>query len=387
MRGQRREGHTTHTRAAGQACYNHAVKNTTPSTPRGVLCWGRSDPGYSRNRILRQGYAALGWRVLDFQPRFSRWGDWEAVLRLRDRVDLVWVPCFRQRDIAAAARWARRRGVPLLFDPLISAYDKQVFERGKLDQHSAAARRLLQNERRQFALADAVLADTEAHAAFFREVLEVNAEKIHVVPVGAEENLFAPQAWPAGAEPMEVLFFGSFIPLQGPEVIVEAARLYRGPPLRWCLLGSGPLRAHCERAAQGLATVSFEDWLPYPQLPARIQRASIVLGIFGATPKAQRVIPNKVYQALACARPVVTLRSNAYPPALLTRENSGLHWVQADDAQALADAVAELAERRAALAEDGARARRSFDDYFSQDSINARLRQAIAAAMSTPARG
>ena len=375
------------TRTAGQACYNDAVKNTTPPTPRSVLCWGRSDPGYSRNRILRQGYAALGWRVLDFQPRFSRGADWEAALRLRGRVDLVWVPCFRQRDIAAAARWARRRGVPLLFDPLISAYDKQVFERGKLDEHSAAARRLLQNERHQFALADAVLADTEAHAAFFREVLKVSAEKIYVVPVGAEENLFTPQAWPAGAAPLEALFFGSFIPLQGPEVIVEAARLYRGPPLRWCLLGNGPLRAQCERAAQGLSPVSFEDWLPYQQLPARIQRASIVLGIFGTTPKAQRVIPNKVYQALACARPVITLRSEAYPPALLTRENSGLHWVMAGDARALADAVAELAERRATLAQDGLQARRSFDEFFSQDSINDRLRQAVAAATSTPVRG
>lgn len=352
-----------------------------------MLCWGRSDPAYSRNRLLRQGYAALGWRVVDFQPRFPAFGDLEARWRNEVRPDLLWVPCFRQRDIAAAARWARRHSVPLLFDPLISAYDKQVFERGKLNEHSAAARRLLQNERRQFALADIVLADTEAHAAFFHEVLEVAAAKIHVVPVGAEENLFTAQTWPADSAPMEVLFFGSFIPLQGPQVIVDAARLYRGPPVRWCLLGSGPLRAECQRAAQGLDTVRFEDWLPYAQLPARIQRANIVLGIFGATPKAQRVIPNKVYQALACARPVVTLRSGAYPPALLTQENSGLHWVQAGDAQALADAVAELAERRASLAQAGAQARRSFDEFFSQDSLNARLQQAITAAISTPARG
>ncbi len=363
------------------------MKNTTPSTPRSVLCWGRSDPGYSRNRILRQAYAALGWRVLDFQPRFSAFGDLEARWGIETRPDLIWVPCFRQHDIAPAARWARRHGVALLFDPLISAYDKQIFERCKLDERSMAARRLLQTERDQFALADVVLADTEAHAAFFRDVLEVDAENIHVVPVGAEENLFTPQAWPAEAEPMEVLFFGSFIPLQGPEVIVAAARLYRGPPLRWCLLGNGPLRAQCERAAQGLNTLSFEDWLPYQQLPARIQHASIVLGIFGATPKAQRVIPNKVYQAMACARPVVTLRSDAYPPRLLAQENSGLHWVEAGDARALADAVAELAERRTTLAQDGLQARRRFDDFFSQGSINARLQQAIAAATSTRARG
>ena len=108
-----------------------------------VLWWGRFDPDYSRNRILRQAYAALGWKIADFQPLLSPLGDIEARLRRPARADLVHVPCFRQRDIAAAGRYARRRGIPLLIDPLISAYDKQVFEHAKFSEGSAKAKHLL----------------------------------------------------------------------------------------------------------------------------------------------------------------------------------------------------------------------------------------------------
>ncbi len=344
-----------------------------------VLRWGRFDPDYSRNRIMRTLLSELGMQVRDFHPAFSGLGDLEAALRGMQRPALVWVPCFRQRDIAAASRWARRRGVPLLIDPLISAYDKQVDERGKLDPASRQAKRLLAWERRLFQLADRVLADTPAHADYFMQVLGVAAEKLAVVYVGAEAALFKPAArLPRPAEaPLEVLFFGSFIPLQGPQVVIDAARLYKGPPVRWTLLGKGPLRAQCEKKAQGLAHVAFEDWLAYEALPDRIRRADILLGIFGTTLKAGRVIPNKVYQSLACGRVVVTRLSDAYPAALLAAENSGLVWTQAGDAQSLADRIAALAVATDGLARLGEAASRTSRHHFSESALREQLRLAL----------
>jgi hypothetical protein len=179
-----------------------------------VLWWGRFDPGYSRNRILRQAYTALGWQISDFYPWFSPLGDIEARLRRAPRADLVHVPCFRQRDIAAAHRYARRHDIALLIDPLISAYDKQVFERGKLSEDSAKAERLLQREMRLFQSADIVLADTPEHALFFTDNLGVEPGRLRVVYVGAEETLFTPGTPHAPNSPIEVMFYGSFIPLQ-----------------------------------------------------------------------------------------------------------------------------------------------------------------------------
>jgi glycosyltransferase involved in cell wall biosynthesis len=344
-----------------------------------VLWWGRFDPDYSRNRILRKLLAEMGWQVRDFQPRLSGLGDWEARLCALPRPDLVWVPCFRQRDLAAASRWARSHGIPLLFDPLISAYDKQVDERGKLDVNSRRAKRLLAWERALFARADRIIADTPAHADYFAEVLGMDRAKCAVVYVGAEEALFTPH--PMGTrqpeEALEVLFYGSFIPLQGPGIVIEAARLYKGPPVKWTLLGNGPLRAACEEQAAGLNNVAFEDWMPYEKLPARIHRADILLGVFGTTPKAGRVIPNKVFQSLACGRPVVTRSTAAYPGNLAAEVNSGLVWVQAGDAQGLADRVAGLAADRDALPQLGLAAEESSRHYFSESVVRNQLGKAL----------
>ncbi|MEO7557779.1 MAG: glycosyltransferase [Gammaproteobacteria bacterium] len=352
-----------------------------------VLWWGRFDSDYSRNRILRQAYAALGWRIVDFHPVLSPLGDLEAWLRQLPRADLIHVPCFRQRDLATAARHARRGGIPLLFDPLISAYEKQVFERAKFSEHSAKARHLLEWERGLFARADIVLADTPEHAHYFAETLGVAPDRLHVVYVGAEESLFTPESVPyTPNDPIEVLFYGSFIPLQGPEVIVEAARLYQGPPVRWVLLGSGPLLDACREKATGLANIVFENWLPYAQLPDRIRCADILLGVFGQTPKAQRVIPNKVFQALACGKPLVTCTAPAYPATLRDHQiGSGIAWIPASDGAALAATVTALVSRPDRLAALGTAARTSYEKYFSADAIRNQLQTVLAALPLRPA--
>lgn len=346
---------------------------------RTVLWWGRFDADYSRNRILRELLPELGWRVVDFHPRFSALADWEARLRKLPRPDLVWLPCFRQRDLAAASRWAREKRVPLLFDPLISAYDKQMFERGKIPPGSARARRLLAWETRLFQRADCILADTEEHARYFSETFHVAGERIHVVYVGAEEALFMPgePRQKSPGEPLEALFYGSFIPLQGAPVIVEAARRYAGPPLRWTLIGSGPELARCKAAAD-LPNVSFEPWVDYAALPERIRRADILLGIFGTTQKAGRVIPNKVYQALACGKPLITRQSPAYAADLTSAADSGVRWVAAGDAEALAAQVMALAMQPECLESLGQQARQTYLARFSRVALAAQLRQALS---------
>jgi len=343
-----------------------------------VLWWGRFDPDYSRNRILRQAYGVLGWEVVDFHPLLSSTADVEARMRRLPTPNLVHVPCFRQRDIAAAHRYTRRYGLRLLVDPLISAYDKQVFERKKYPKHSSQADRLLRVERKLFQDADIVLADTSEHARFFVDTLGVAREKVHVVYVGAEDTLFTPAPKPRTPNyPLEVLFYGSFIPLQGPQVIIEAARLYQGPPISWVLLGSGPLLDDCKQNAAGMSNVVFENWLPYADLPDRIHRADILLGVFGTTPKTQRVIPNKVYQALACGKPVVTCSAPAYP-APISKTGAGIFFVAPGKPNELADTIARLAVNPEELIHHSHAARALYEQHFPVKLIFGQLASALA---------
>ena len=343
-----------------------------------VLWWGHYDADYSRNRILRAIFNRLDWQVYDFQPKISPLADWEAAVTRLPSADLIWVPCFRQRDLAAAVRWGRRKQIPVVFDPLISAYDKQVFERNKFSAGSRPAQKLLQWERKIFNRADLVIADTWEHARFFSETLGVESARIAVVPVGAEEEVFKPHSnQPTDDSIPTVLFYGSFLNLQGPEVIIDAAHKYTGPPVVWKLVGQGPLLDECRRRATGLSNVEFIPWLPYEQLPDLIQQADILLGVFGTSAKAGRVIPNKVYQSLACGKPLVTRTAPAYPHSFTNNDTLGIGWVDPGDPQQLAAKVAELMVKRAALVEMGRQARQTYETHFSMASISASLFSAL----------
>jgi len=222
---------------------------------------------------------------------------------------------------------------------------------------------------------DLLLADTAVHAEFFVEELGAHAEFTRVVQVGAEEELFFPQGHPPQGTAPEVLFYGSYIHLQGPEVIIAAALTL--PEVRWTFLGDGPLRKQCQIRGEGQDNIRFEEWLPYVKLPQRISQASILLGVFGSSKKAGRVIPNKVFQALACGRTVVTRKSEAYPLSLLTAPECGITFVPPGDPAALADAVRGLVARPDLFALKGQQARVTYEAWFGIGGIKQALADSL----------
>jgi len=341
-----------------------------------VLFWGRFDPGYSRNRVYAALFRALGWEVdYFFVKAWPRFGDVEAFLRglgRRPKPDLVWVPVARQRDIAAACRWAHRRGIKVVFDPMISAWDKKVLEQRKWKAEEPRAKKLLKREIALMNMPDLVCWDTSCHVDFCAEYLKVPRERLRVLLTGTDEQVFKPtDALPPADGRFHVLYHGAYLPLHGTETIVEAARMTQDLPIQWDFLGWGAYKAATEAKAKGISNITFLDKVPYVEVPKVISAHDVVLGVFGTTAKAARVIGNKVYECMACARPTINEFCTGYPPA--AKDCKAIKFIPAGDAAALVKAVEEYRADWANREEYFKSARDFFERELSWETIKGQL--------------
>lgn len=347
-----------------------------------VLFWGRFDPGYSRNRVSAALFRELGWDVDYFFVKwFPKFGDWEAAVRglgRRPLPDLVWVPVCRQRDILAACRWAHRRGVKVLFDPMISAWDKKVLEQRKWRADEPRAQRLHAHETVLMNAPDMVTWDTSCHLEFCARTFNVPRERLRVLLTGTDETVFRPQADDAAPStgPFRVLYHGAYLPLHGTEYIVEAARMTEGEGIQWDFLGWGAYKAATEAKAAGISNIRFLDKVPYVDVPKVICAHDVVLGVFGTTEKASRVIGNKVYECMACARPTVNEFCTGYPPE--AKDCRAIKFVPPGDARAIADAVRAYRDDWANRDAYFAAARDFFERHLSMRVIKTQLAGVLA---------
>jgi glycosyltransferase involved in cell wall biosynthesis len=324
------------------------------ASENGLLFFGGYDPDYPRNSIIRKGWKKCGFSVAECRVdgRHKVYRRYPALLwkywRMRDAAPTIFVPDFRHKDVPLAWAIARCAGKRIVFDPLVSRYETRVLDREDAAPGSAQARHNWNIDYLSMRLPDIVLADTLVHARFYAEQFSRSLASIPVLPVGYDEDLFRPTPLPGPRRRCEVLFYGTYIPLHGAETIVAAAARLRGSEVHLTLVGDGQTRRAVEGKAAGIPKemISFRPPVPPAELPGLIAGADIVLGIFGVTPKAGMVVPNKVYQSLAAGRPVVT----ADTPAVRELFKGGVHLIAVPpgDAPALARAIASLAADRPA---------------------------------------
>jgi glycosyltransferase involved in cell wall biosynthesis len=161
--------------------------------------------------------------------------------------------------------------------------------------------------------------------------------------------------------------------LHGVEHIIGAAKRVQvdDPEVRFVLCGSGQTLPAVRRltASEGVSNVEFLGQHPLPELRRLICAADVCLGIFGTGTKARSVIPNKVFDALACGRPVITGDTPAVREAFTHGEDIWL--CTAGDASALANAITTLRADAGARARVAKAGHELFKRQFSIDALAA----------------
>jgi glycosyltransferase involved in cell wall biosynthesis len=357
-----------------------------------VLYFGTYERAYPRNAqviscLRRAGVEVTEHHVPVWGERRDRWragigtaarlagAEFRLLQRPRHEFDVVLVGYPGHFDLPAARRAARGR--PVVFNPLVSLTDTFVADRRRFRPGSPAARMLEAVDRGALRAADLVVADTSANARYLAELAGLPPDRIRVSLVGAEERVFNP-GWTPGS-PFTCLFVGKLIPLHGVETILAAAHM--APDLSFRVIGRGQLEPLLENRPPN---VEWIRWVEYEHLPRELHRAGCALGIFGTSDKAQRVIPNKAFQALACATPLVTADTPAARELLAHGESALL--VPPGDGPALAEALRRLAADPTLARRLSEHGHAAYREHASEDVLGRRWRNLLEEALTVRSR-
>lgn len=233
---------------------------------------------------------------------------------------------------------------PIILDAFVSTYDTLCLDRRIFNPRSIQGRLTFHLDRLSCQMADTVIVDTRAQAQYFERTFGVQRGKLQVLYVGCDDELFHPLKVAPSSMP-SVLFYGTYLPIHGLEIIIEAAHQMSGENVSFQIIGRGQEHERIRQLANEfrVSNVKFIDPLPLERLPDVIARSTICLGgHFGYSEKARRVIAGKTFQCLAMGRPTIVGNNPANHELFTHGENV---WMcSMTDPKALADAIRQLLE-------------------------------------------
>ncbi len=323
---------------------------------------------------------------------------------LRDRFDVREIVCepdarFKNLSVLAGLWRARGHSKKILFlfpaqiffpvmafcryflrmrvyvDAFISVYESAVHDRRAVKPMSIGAFRLFLLDFLAGRFAHVLLFDTGSSEKYFHSTFRPRAAR-QTLPVCVDLphiDSITPAPRDDAHRRFQVFFYGSYIPLQGIEYILAAADMLRDlQGVEFMLVGAGQTKPEMIKIAQAksLAAVRFLDAMPYEKLISMIKSADVCLGIFGATAKAAKVIPNKIIDYLACGRPTISGRNAELEACFADRQD--IIYCRMGDAGDLASKIRE-ARGADSLAVMGRNGRKKVERLFSRTVLEARL--------------
>lgn len=293
-----------------------------------VLYFGSYSLNNSRNAILMRGLKENGVRILECNDHSRSYilkyiKLFFKYLKYIGKFDVM-VVGFAGQEMMPLARVLTRK--PILFDVFTSHYMGYILDRKYFSPQSLRAKYYHFIDKFSCWLADIVILDTQAHIDYFVNEFDLNPDKFRKIWLGANSGLFhTTDGFMASNQSLfNVVFWGNFIPLQGVEYIIKAAKILENENIKFYLIGGGgqTMKANKELADKlGLKNIEFTGRLSQEDLNRKVTEADVCLGAFSDNIKTDITIQNKIFEALSSGRTVVTARTTAIRELLEDKKN------------------------------------------------------------------
>lgn len=346
-----------------------------------VHYFGSYDANYARHRIIQRGLQELGLAVVERRDQRALPLRWIALTRELARVKRGQPVVVGESSnfLTPVLTASRLLGHPAVFDTFVSLRDTVEDRRAGRWTRPLSFGAGLIDWVNSWA-AGAVIFDTGQTRDYFINQFGLPMKKSSVVYVGAETDIFVGRPLPRRSHrPLRVLFYGTFIPLHGIDVILAAAsRLMKiSAKIEFHLVGNGQEHPRMKALARQLQLTNLvfgPDQVGYRELPELISSADVCLGVFADRPKTKRVVPHKAFQAAACGRPLVT---GDTPGIREVFSHDTAMLVPLGDPDALATALMELADDPNRCAHLGKRGAALIHDSYGPRNIARQLINAL----------
>lgn len=228
-----------------------------------------------------------------------------------------------------------------------------------------------------------VIVVSEAQAEQVAKGFGVPADRVRVVPMGADTDLFAPRSRAKAradlglADAPTVLFVGGLTQVKGVRELIAAfpSLRERVTGVRLLLAGDGPLREELETEAAGEA-VQFLGSVAHEALPALMHAADVLV-----LPSHSEGLPVVLMEAAAAGLPVVATEVGG--SGEVTALNPASRLIAPGDPEGIADALVGVL---ALGAPDVRRPDLASDDPYALDGSVRRVEAAYSDAIGRSAR-
>ena len=177
--------------------------------------------------------------------------------------------------------------------------------------------------------------------------------------------------WGLTADDFVVLYSGNLGRKQGLDSLLDAAALLRDrPALKFVIVGNGAEQPDlvAKAGAMGLSNVMFQPLQPIERLSELLATADVSV-IPQKRAVTDIVLPSKLCNILASARPVVAAAPPTSDLAMILREGDCGILVEPEDATQMADGIRALAMDRARATAFGQNGRRYAEENLLQGAV------------------